>query len=428
MKKSFRTIISFLTVAVLILSFSSCSIFESMRNAANNKPEIFDTPEEAAVIDEFNKLLDASVNSAVKITESVSYSAGRPEVLNAEGEEAGILDAAANQLKSFIMSGNPGGTSEEITGTADTLLKDIDASKVVELRFERNIATENETDDKGNEKTEVVTNESGAEEEVVVTRQYISDNTLHITFSYYESVPAAEAATLEETTAEETTAPEAEDIYAEDIYAEDIYAEEVVEETEEETTEEATTEEATTEEATTEEAAAEEATAEESEETTEEETTVIYADDSVIEAVFGSAKSKEDVLKNFECISEYITVSDYTTENRECRISSDADLGEGNLSFVRFEQNMRVTVKAQGTGALAEYGDIEIVFDLTKTTTYDFTYETVEEGAEDTDTTEAAQDDTTEAQSASEEESVSEALSEEATTLSSDEQEITEAE
>ncbi len=399
MKKTFKTVISFLTVAMLILSFSSCSIFESMRNAANNKPEIFDTPEEADVIAEFNKMLASSVDSALTITENVSYSAGKPEVLGADGEEAGILDAAADQLKTFIMSGNPGGTSEEITDTADTLLKDIDASKIVKLEFNRNIASENVTDEKGNEVSEVTTNENGEEEEVIVTRQYISDNTLHLTFNYFENLPVSEAETLttEETTAEETT--------LEEEYYEEYYEEEYIEET---TEEETTVEETTVEET----AAAEDAASEE--ETTEEETTVILADDAVIESVFGGAKNKEDVLKNFECISEYIVVSDYTTENAECKVTADADLGEGNITFIRFEQNMKVTVKAQGVGALAEYGDIEIVFNLTKTTGYDFTYQVEETEADETAASDEAQQDTT-VENETEEDTTEEAVTEELT-------------
>ena len=45
---------------------------------------------EAQIVAEFNKLLDNSIATAEKIHESVSYSAGRPDVLNAEGEEAGL--------------------------------------------------------------------------------------------------------------------------------------------------------------------------------------------------------------------------------------------------------------------------------------------------------------------------------------------------
>lgn len=384
MKKTFKTIISFLTVAVIILSLSSCSIFESMRNAANNKPEIFDTPDEAQIVAEFNKLLDNSIATAEKINESVSYSAGRPDVLNAEGEEAGLLDTAANQLKTFIMSNNPGSKSEEVADTSATLLKAIDADNVINFEFNRNISSENVTDEKGKEETETVVNENGEVSEVIVTRQFISDNTLHLTFNYFENLPVSEVTTA---VAEETTIEE--DIYTEDdIYAEE-YVEEVVEEVAEEVTEEATEE--VTEEATEE--VTEEATEEAAEETTEEETTVIYADDSVIEAVFGSAKNKEDVLKNFECIADYIVVKDYTTENEICKITADADLEKGNVSFIRFEQNMKVTVKAQGVGELADYGDIEIVFNLTKTTNYDFTYPTAEE-AEDTTSKEADTDTT----------------------------------
>lgn len=400
MKKSFKTIVSILTVALIVISMSSCSIFESMRNAAANKPEIFDTPDESEIIAEFNKMIENSVATAVTINENVSYSAGKPEVLNAEGEEAGILDTAANQLKTFIMSSNPGSKSEEVTDTANTLIKEIDASKVVNFDFSRNISSENVTDEKGNEETETVVNENGEVSEVIVTREFISDNTLHLTFNYFENVPVAEVENAEETTAEETT-------------AEEIVEEEVAEEA---------TEEATAEETTVEEATSEEAT-EAAEEATEEETTVIYADDSVIESIFGSAKNKEDVLKNFECIADYIVINDYTTENEACKITADADLNANNVTFIRFEQNMKVTVKAQGVGELADYGEIEIVFNLTKTTNYEFSYPEEAETDEAADTT--AADDTTAAEDVADttEELTDEAVVDEADTVADETEE-----
>ena len=115
MKKSFRTIISFISAALILVSFSSCTLIEAMKNGALQAGEttIYATPEAEKIIAEFNEYLDNSKNTATKITENVSYSAGKPDVFKA-GEEAGVLDAAANQLKTFIMSAKPGSTSEEI--------------------------------------------------------------------------------------------------------------------------------------------------------------------------------------------------------------------------------------------------------------------------------------------------------------------------
>ena len=152
MKKSIKTVISFVLITLLALSFSSCSVFQSMRENALNAAQttIYATPEKEQIIFEYNTLLAASLMSATEIKENVSYSAGKPDVLK-ESEEAGVLDAAANQLKTFIMSAKPGSASAVLEEGADSLLKSLDEAAVLNFDFTRNIATENVTDEKGNE-------------------------------------------------------------------------------------------------------------------------------------------------------------------------------------------------------------------------------------------------------------------------------------
>ena len=357
MKKSIKTVISFMLITLLVLSFSSCSIFQSMRENALNasQTKIYATPEEEAIISEFNELLVASLNSATEIKENVSYSAGKPDVYK-DGEEAGALDAAANQLKTFIMSAKPGSTSTVIAKDAQSLLNQIDEASVLKFNFSRNMASENVTDAEGNE----VTNEDGS----VVTETKVKDNILHLTFNFY---------------ADEVVAPE----------------------TEAETAENGEAVEATT---------------------------TVYADDATIESVFGTLKDKEVVLQNFDIIKDYIVVKDYEIVYENCHISADADLEEGTVSFVNFQKNMKVTAKAECVGALAEYGEVEIVFSLTLNTNYEFTYadaddETTEEApAEETvaaeETTEeavAAEDETIAEEAADEETTAEEAITEEET-------------
>ncbi len=356
MKKSFKTVISFVLITLLVLSFSSCSIFENMRQNALNASmaTIYATPEEEQIIAEFNELLAASLANATEVKENVSYSAGNPDVFKA-GEEAGVLDAAAKQLKTFIMSANPGSASTVIEAGAESLLNALDEAAVLNFTFTRNIATETVTDEKGGN----VTDENGED----VTVSNISDNILHLTFNYFDYVTAADDETAAEATEAETEA--------------------VVEETEaaaEETVAEETTE-------------AEEATDEAAEETTaaEEETSLVFADNATIESVFGTLKDKETVLKNFENIKDYIVVSDYEIAYENCLITSDADLEAGVLNFVNFQKNMKVTAKAEGVGALAEYGEIEIVFTLTLNTNYEFTYA---DASEEDETADAAEDTT----------------------------------
>ncbi len=336
MKKSIKTVISFVLITLLALSFSSCSIFQSMRENAQNAAQItiLETPEKGKIISEYNALLENSLKEATEIKENISYSAGQPDVFKA-GEEAGVLDAAANQLKTFIMSANPGSASTVLEDGADSLLKSLKKASVLEFDFSRNIASENVTDDKGNE----VADEEGN----VITETRISDNILHLTFNFFK-----------------------EEAIASDEEVTDENGEAV------------------------------------------EETTVVYANKKTIESVFGSLKDKETVLKNFEVVKDYITVSDYKISYENCLITSDADLEAGVLNFVNFQKNMKVTAKAQCVGALAEYGEIEVVFNLTLNTNYEFNYEEAE--AETAEATEAAEETT-----AAKEETTIEAASEETT-------------
>jgi len=360
MKKSIKTVISFVLITLLALSFSSCSVFQSMRENALNASQttIYATPEKDQIISEYNSLLALSLMDATEIKENVSYSAGKPDVFKA-GEEAGVLDAAANQLKNFIMSANPGSASTVLEEGADSLLKSLDEAAVLNFDFTRNIATENVTDEKGNEAKD--------EDGNVITETRISDNILHLTFNFFATEPLTGEGVTNENGEADTEA-----------------------------------------------------------------TTTIYAETATIENIFGSLKDKEAVLKNFENIKDYIVVSDYEIAYENCIITSDADLEEGRLNFVNFQKNMKVTAKAEGVGALAEYGEIEVVFNLTLNTNYEFSYaaadeegETAEDTtAEDTtaEETAAAENDTaTEETTASEEdtdtavETTEEAVSEETT-------------
>lgn len=340
MKKSFRTIISFISAALILVSFSSCTLIEAMKNGALQAGEttIYATPEAEKIIAEFNEYLDNSKNTATKITENVSYSAGKPDVFKA-GEEAGVLDAAANQLKTFIMSAKPGSTSEEIAKDAeDSLLNKIDEAAVLKFDFTRNIATENVTNSKGENEVD--------EENNPITETKISDNVLHLTFNYFDYVKAEEITTED-----------------------DIESTVLVDNN----------------------TTAEEETAEE--ETAEEETTLILADAATIESVFGTNKDKQLVLKNFESIKDYIVVKDYELTYKNCVINSDANIETGTLSFVNFQKNMTVTATVEGVGALASYGEMEVVFDLTMNTNYEFTYAEADETDADEQTT--AADETT---------------------------------
>lgn len=359
MKKSFKTIISFMLITLLALSFSSCSIFESMRQNALEAAEttIYATPEEAQIIAQYNKILNASVEKAEVIKESVSYSAGSPKVLK-DGEDAGILNAASKQLKTFIMSAKPGNAQAYIKGAPEgteakameeSLIAKIDEASVLGFDFNRNIAVENVTDEKGNNLTDDEGNN--------ITEEKIKDNVLHLTFNYFENKVVSEEAETNENG-------------------------EAV-----------------------------------------EETTVIYAEDATIEAIFGSNKDKETVLKNFEAVKDYIVVSDYEIEYKNCLVTTDMDLEGETVPFISFQKNMTVTAKAEGVGALSSYGEIVVVFDLTMTTRYEFTYPAEDDTADSTEDTTAeettaTEETTDEAETSAEEASEETTVTEETTEIS----------
>ena len=355
MKKSFRTLIAIVVVLMMVFSLSSCSIFQAMRDAQNNVEEttIYADPEENKMISTFNKHLTNSIEKATAITWSSSYGAGSVKVLNADGEEAGILDDAASQIKNFIMSSKPGAADGTLEGndTAGSLLAVIDEASVLNFTYERNYATENVTDEDGHE----VQDEDGN----TVTVTYVSDNILDLVLNYFVdtviATPVTDETTVEETTEEETEAEVAE-------------ASEVEETTEEETTVEETTAEEETE-------ATEETSAEE---TTAEETTRVYADDATIEGIFGSLKDKDAVIAQFDCVKDYLVLNDYTIEYTDCSIKSEMDLENEQVSFVTFTKNMVVTATVTGVGALEQYGELTVTFNLTQTTNYNFDYTVAE--------------------------------------------------
>ena len=109
-------------------------------------------------------------------------------------------------------------------------------------------------------------------------------------------------------------------------------------------------------------------------ETAAEPTTRVLADDGVINEVFGDAADKAEVLANFDCIKEYVSVVDYTITNGSCEIRSDIDLVASDLSDIVFFRPMTVTATVKGVGALEKYGELTVTVELEKTVSYSFVY------------------------------------------------------
>ncbi len=109
-------------------------------------------------------------------------------------------------------------------------------------------------------------------------------------------------------------------------------------------------------------------------ETAAEPTTRVFADDSVITAVFGEQADRDAVLAHFECIKNYVTVTGYEIKNGSCQIRSDIELTVSELSDVEFCRPMTVTAHVKGVGSLEKYGDLTVTLEIEKRVTYSFSY------------------------------------------------------
>ena len=111
---------------------------------------------------------------------------------------------------------------------------------------------------------------------------------------------------------------------------------------------------------------------------TEDITEYVPADEATIADVFGEPADKAAVLAAFDATADYVSVSGYDLAYTNCRIVADVNLDEGIVGFVRFEKHMTVTAQAACQGKLADYGDVTVVFPLTKNIEYSFSYPAAE--------------------------------------------------
>ena len=303
MKRIIRNLLAVLLIAALCLSLCSCNVFRTMRENAEkaSQIQIADTPDDGEAIALLQKIIADSAGIAEEITESVSYDAGNPDVFSGDAE-AGLLDAAAKQLRSLIMENRPGSAEAKLTAEDLRLLTKLDAKGALDVAVDRNYGDEKVTDEKGN----YVADENGE----IVTTKYVSDNVLHFTINYYETQVTD--------------------------------------------------------------------TVEKDDGTVEEHTEYVPADDATIAAVFGEPADKAAVLEAFDAVKDYVQVNDYSVAYTNCRIVADVSLDENIVTFVRFEKHMTVTAQATCLGKLADYGDVTVVFPLTKNIGYSFSYPAAE--------------------------------------------------
>ena len=180
MRKTIRSLIVILLFATLCLSLCSCNVFRTMRENAEkaSQIQIVETPDDGKAIAMLQEIVGASAGIAEHMTETVSYDTGNPDVFRG-GEEAGLLDSSAKQLRNLIMENKPGKTEENLTADDLRLLAKLDAKGALDVTVDRNYGEEKVTDEKGN----YVADENGE----VLTQKYISDNILHFTISYFDT-------------------------------------------------------------------------------------------------------------------------------------------------------------------------------------------------------------------------------------------------
>ena len=303
MKNALRNITVILLIAAMCLSLCSCNVFRTMRENAERASmiEIVETPDDGEAIRTLQEIVRSSAGMAEEMKENVSYDAGNPDIFSG-GEEAGLLDASAKQLRGLIMESKPGKTEETISADDLRLLEKLDAKGALNVTVDRNYNEEKVTDEKGN----YVADEDGE----IVTEKKLADNVLHITIDYYET---------------NVTGQNTKD-----------------------------------------------------DGTTEDITEYVPADDATIAEVFGEPADQAAVLAAFDATTDYVSVSGYDLAYTNCRIVADVNLDEGIVSFVRFEKHMTVTARAAGQGKLADYGDLTVVFPLTKNIEYSFSYPAAE--------------------------------------------------
>lgn len=198
MKNVVKTVVSVLLILTICLTASSCGVFKSMRENAEKAKniEIMETPDDDTALKYLNEYMKSSVEEALSATESISYSADDVQILDKNGEKAGLLADSAKQLRNFIMAGKPGASDRDVTADDMGLMQTLDKAGILNFEITRTMASEQVTDEKENP----VAGEDGA----VLTTQYIADNILHLVLSYFDT-KVTETKTNEDGSVEETT-------------------------------------------------------------------------------------------------------------------------------------------------------------------------------------------------------------------------------
>ena len=181
MKQRIRTLIALVLAVGMCLSLCSCNVFRTMRENAERASQIkiMETPDETEAIALLQQMTKDSAAAATEVKETASYKADTPHIYGADGEEAGLLDDAAKQLRDLIMANKPGRTEEALASGELRMLERLDAAGALKVIVDRNYNDEKVTDEKGN----YVAGEDGE----IVTEKKLADNILHFTINYYDT-------------------------------------------------------------------------------------------------------------------------------------------------------------------------------------------------------------------------------------------------
>lgn len=198
MKQRIRLLIAMVLVMGMCISLCSCNVFKTMRENAERASmiEIVQTPDDAEAIRLLQEKIGEYGEAGATVKENISYKADNPHIYAADGEEAGLLDDAAKQLRDLIMANKPGSAGEELAPGELRLMEHLDAAGALDVRVDRNYNDEKITDEKGN----YVADEDGN----AVTEKNVADNVLHFTIDYFNT-EVTEQKTNDDGTVEDIT-------------------------------------------------------------------------------------------------------------------------------------------------------------------------------------------------------------------------------
>ena len=102
--------------------------------------------------------------------------------------------------------------------------------------------------------------------------------------------------------------------------------------------------------------------------------TVLPVSAELAQKYFGAAPAPDEIGKEFEKLSAYLRVDDYSVEYKACEITALIDLDAAVAHTVRYVKNFTVTAAVTGVGEFADMGKLTVTFDGSGETDYTFEF------------------------------------------------------